>query len=142
MSYVTFLTKRGTTGTTTDAFSQAFVVNGTNTLNFPCTVADFSSEIDREVSVSLSGIRETIFHRVSQKIGVSTGWLTAQELTNFKCFLLSVSGGESFLLSVYGSAGDNDAVTAYLESAGFSVSRNGVLRRYKVSFDVILGDVE
>jgi hypothetical protein len=48
--------------------------------------------------------------------------------------------GESFAISIYGQAADADGVTAYL-SGDFGVSRNSVMRQYKINFSIILGEV-
>jgi len=140
MSYVEFITKRATTGTSIDFNLLPFTVGSDNVIEFDLASADYGSEVTRDVSVSLGGFRETVFHRTQQTYSLTTTWMNEQEFTNFRCFLHSVMSGESFAISIYGQAADADGVTAYL-SGDFGVSRNSVMRQYKINFSIILGEV-
>lgn len=71
----------------------------------------------RTQSISLSGKRETIFHRRTVGYAVRTGVIDGDlAFGQWREFFASVMGGEAFTIDLYGSiASPVDPVTAYLD---------------------------
>lgn len=99
--------------------------------------SDRSVRFSRDRQVSIGGSVETLFNRQDTFYRLNTGYYTETEMKNWREFLDSVAGGETFNIDVYGTVASHvNVFSAILESANYSESRRGTLFTYSVAFEV------
>jgi hypothetical protein len=113
-------------------------------IDFGVEVANRSSKVKRTSHQPIGGgLPEMIVYRSEAEIQVTTGIVDETNLKQWREFLASVEGGETFTFDRYGTAASPiEAKTAILESESYSEAREGTLYpgRYRIGFTVRLLD--
>ncbi|MBU6952292.1 hypothetical protein [Hahella sp. HN01] len=78
-------------------------VGGNYWIDVKLTRCDFDAQIEAQTTTALSGKSKTLLHRIDQTYDIATVYMNKpEELAEMREFLGSVSGGESFMVSLYG----------------------------------------
>ena len=99
---------------------------------------DRSIKVDRSMQQPLGGgAPEVLFHSRVELVGVRTDFITEAQIKQWREFLASVEGGETFTFDRYGTvAAPVDPRTAMLESADYSEDRLRGKMTYQLSLKI------
>jgi len=85
------------------------------------------------------GAPEVLLHRRETLIQITTGYISEAQIAQWREFLASVEGGETFTLDLLGTvAAPDDPVSAMLASEEYTETRVGDSSSYQISFSVRL----
>jgi len=102
--------------------------------------SDRSAKVNRNVQQPLGGgAPEVLLHRRDTVIAVTTGYITEAQIAQWREFLASVEGGETFTIDLLGTvAVPVDPLSVMLESEEYTEMRVGDSESYQLSFSVRL----
>jgi len=97
-----------------------------------------SAKVNRNVQQPLGGgAPEVLLHRRDTVIAVTTGYISEAQIGQWREFLASVEGGETFTIDLLGTvAVPVDPLSAMLESEEYTEMRVGDSSSYQLSFSV------
>lgn len=126
MAYVTYTAAR--------SLIAGHSVGTSYTINFDPAVAEKSRKRQAEQQTSLGGTRDTLLHRIEYRYECGTDAVHSSSVAELEEFLDSVSGGETFVLDMYGtSAVPVSPVTVTLDDDP-SITRNNGSQYFNVRF--------
>lgn len=106
-------------------------------IDFAPRALDRSAKIERKRSTALGGASETLFTRNDIFWNVDYGKINAAAMPQWREFLASVAGGESFMFDPYGSiAVPNAPVSVEWDNDSYSEERVGSSGLFAISFRV------
>lgn len=110
--------------------------NDSITYDFELSVIDRQAKPTRKTQIALGGAQETLRERTEMFWNVTTVPVLESDIENFRQFLDSVDGGETFLFDPYGTlAAPVQVMACTLSSKGYTERR--VSHRWlSVSFQV------
>ena len=102
--------------------------------------SDRSAKVNRNVQQPLGGgAPEVLLHRRDTVLAVTTGYISEAQIKQWREFLASVEGGETFTIDLLGTvAAPVDPVSVMLESEEYTEMRAGDSTSYQISFSVKL----
>ncbi len=108
-------------------------------IEFSARQLERSVRVDRKVQTALGGQRETLLNRRDVFWDIGTRIIDESELAQWREFLASVEGGETFTLDPYGTiASPDNPVACVLDRPDYSERRVSSVKRYTIAFRVKL----
>ena len=145
-STTTKITQDTTTSLVTEAAGPAVTIvgykrglNQSYSLEIGAT-GDRNAKVTRNVQQPMGGgAPEVLLHRRETLIQITTGYISEAQIAQWREFLASVEGGETFTLDLLGTvAAPDDPVSAMLASEEYTEMRVGDSSSYQLSFSVRL----
>jgi hypothetical protein len=143
-STTTKITQDTTTSLVTEAAGPAVTIvgykrglNQSYSLEIGAT-GDRNAKVTRNVQQPMGGgAPEVLLHRRETLIQITTGYISEAQIAQWREFLASVEGGETFTLDLLGTvAAPDDPVSAMLASEEYTEMRVGDSSSYQLSFNV------
>jgi len=143
-STTTKITQDTTTSLVTEAAGPAVTIvgykrglNQSYSLEIGAT-GDRNAKVTRNVQQPMGGgAPEVLLHRRETLIQITTGYISEAQIAQWREFLASVEGGETFTIDLLGTvAAPVEPLSAMLESEEYTEMRVGDSSSYQLSFSV------
>ncbi|MDG9671813.1 hypothetical protein ONV78_29020 [Hahella sp. CR1] len=112
------------------------VAGGNYWIDVKLTRCDFDAQIEAQTTTALSGKSKTLLHRIDQTYDIATVYMNQlEQLAEMREFLGSVSGGESFMVSLHGDR-VSPLQPAMLDPITWKEERYGTTDYFRYTFKV------
>jgi hypothetical protein len=109
----------------------------TYNLRFDLLALTRDSKFDVVRQTALNGSRETLFHRQENFYAIGTQYLTEAQILDYREFIASTVGGETFQMNLYDTISELSDLRSYvMESSEYTEDRRGSLFVYSINFKV------